>query len=127
MRLSSFEGIDSITKKAQSKMEWIAIQLHARHPIGQEVKSKVIETKLDLTGAEVLAVMQCLRNNNFPIGSNQNGYFWAFSDKELVSTWNHISERESSLTETKRQLSFTMQEMRRGNHRLPTDSGKLKL
>lgn len=127
MRLTSFEGINSLTKRAQSKIQWIAIQLHAKHPIGREVRSKVIESWKKLSGAEVRSIISCLRNNNFPIGSNSKGYFWAFNDKELTDTWKHLSERANSLIETARQVSYTMQNMRTGKHVSPLDSGKLEL
>ena len=112
--LDSFEDIDALSKKAKNCVEWVRIQLQAKHPLGQEMTTKFVCWKKDLTGPEVRSIIHYLRLDLLPIGSNSKGYFWATESSELESTRNHLDQRANSNMLMARTISTVMQNMRSG-------------
>ncbi len=43
--------------------------------------------------ADIRAMVNFLRRNKYPIGSNASGYFWAINHMELEFTRQHLRER----------------------------------
>jgi hypothetical protein len=52
---------------------------------------------LKLEGPTIRAMVNYLRINRHPVGSNGNGYFWAIKREELNPTLIHMMERISAI------------------------------
>ena len=57
------------------------------------VESYSKKYKWDLSGRDIRTVVNYLRINKYPIGSEGDGYFWANNHDELEHTENHIRTR----------------------------------
>lgn len=68
--------------------------------------SFVIETGMQVSGADVRKMVQNARRMSLPVASAGNGYFYAKSKGELRSTIEHLKERRNSLSYTISQLEL---------------------
>lgn len=59
--------------------------------------SKTIEAALNISGAEVRSLVNYARRMNYPIASNQKGYWWAKNIEELEKTLKHLEQRENAI------------------------------
>lgn len=75
--------------------------LHSR-PV--HIKSKELEMKFSINGAEVRQLIQFARRMSIPISSSGQGYRYAKNSEELETTLQHLKERRDSLSFTISQL-----------------------
>jgi hypothetical protein len=61
---------------------------------------------LDIKSPALRALVKFCRREGHPIGSTEEGYFWAESFADLTSTLAHLTERRDS-------LSYTISQMRK--------------
>ena len=111
--LETFGSFPSLSKKAESKLEWLEIELKARHPLGKELSASRIKHWKGLQRVEVRAMVHRLRVDGFPIGSNSKGYFWAYSPEDLETTIKHLEQRENSIFEVRNILLKTFRSMKK--------------
>lgn len=116
--LETFEKFPSLSKRAQSKLIWLEIELKARHPIGEELSASRLKRWKGLSGTEVRAMVHRLRVNGKPIGSNSKGYFFAHTSEELKTTYKHLEQRISSIEEVRNCLYKIMADMNIKNFQL---------
>lgn len=106
--LTSFEHIEDLTQKERDQLDWMLIELQARHALGNEWNRVQIrqhsaarmqkrggdwEDYKGLSGVQVRKMIQCLRDNDHPIGSNGKGYYFCYRPSDWHDTIAHLSER----------------------------------
>jgi len=62
-----------------------------------EIESHLSTFGRDVKGSDVRAMVNYLRRNKYPVGSNADGYFLAINRQELDFTIQHMQERISSI------------------------------
>jgi hypothetical protein len=65
--------------------------------LSPEIETHFLTYNQKLIGSEIRAMVNYLRRNKSPIGSNAGGYFLAVSRQELDFTVNHLQERISAI------------------------------
>lgn len=73
----------------------------AKNAKGPE-KAKTASDIQDATGVrppQLRAIVNTLRKEGYPIGSGQDGYFYARSYRELLPTIDHLNGRVSAINE----------------------------
>jgi len=92
MTLPGFEHIEGLSKRAVAAIPSFIVGMKLRSKT-RPVTSKEIETKMNLTGPEVRAIVSHLRTKGAPIASGGKGYFWAKTYNELGITAEHLKAR----------------------------------
>lgn len=99
MGLSGFENIDDVGNLS-NKLEKIFDRFIAKMRLNDRsnpAHSKTIEAALNISGTEVRTLVNYARRMNYPIASNQKGYWWAKSFEELEDTLKHLEQRENAI------------------------------
>lgn len=93
MSLSGFQNIETeLSDKLKPLVDTVARCLR-KYTIDSPVKSAVIEKGLGIHGTDVRAIVQHLRLQGVPVGSNGKGYYMARSKDEIETTVNHLRQR----------------------------------
>lgn len=113
--LTTFEHIQELTAKERCQLDWMLIELQARHPLGHEWNRVTIRHASShrmhqrggdwtdypgLRGVQVRKMIQALRDEGYPIGSNGKGYYYAHIPSDWDPTIKHLQERHNRLTQT---------------------------
>lgn len=97
--LTGFENIEEIGNLSP-KLEKLFDRFIAKLRLNSKdnpAHSKNIETSFNISGAEVRSLVNYARRMNYPIASNQKGYWWAKKLDELEETLKHLEQRENSI------------------------------
>lgn len=92
MTLPAFKSADGMTAKTVQKLKEVEDALIA-HTVNTPVHSDELEINLGLKGTQIRAAVSFFRVIGKPIGSTEDGYFWAEDPEELESTIAHIRAR----------------------------------
>lgn len=92
-------------------------KLLVAQPIDNPIYSMMLEAELNLSGAEVRAIVSHLRVGAIPpfIGSGNNGYFHARKAKDLDSTIDQIEGRITRLQRVAKGLKLAQVRLRCGD------------
>lgn len=103
--MEGFEAWTKLSPKAELKLEAVREILEERTSSDFRVISSSLESKFELSGAEIRQIIRRLRFDGVPIGSSAKGYFWARKGEELDSTIAHITARIEALEILRRSLT----------------------
>lgn len=80
------------------------LNIISRHTIDNPIKSREIENKTSLAGAEIRCILHELRLSKHPIGSDGDGYFLARNEAELEHTKAQLMSRATKIIEVVKAL-----------------------
>ena len=93
MSLAGFQNIETeLSDKLKPLVDTVAHGLR-KYTIDSPVKSAQIEIGLKISGPELRAIVQHLRLQGMPVGSNGKGYYMARSKDEIKTTVQHLRQR----------------------------------
>jgi len=74
--------------------EQLAKYMHrCHHGAENAAKSKVLESELNISSRELRDLVNALRCDGVPIASDQSGYYYAKTEKEVRMTIRHMKNR----------------------------------
>lgn len=77
--------------------------------VGKEnaVHSKVLERKLGLNGRTIRRIISSLRQEGFPICSDESGYYFADTQQEINKTVSRLNELVTKISNARTGLLFS--------------------
>lgn len=123
---TGFDGIESGAALSQRLIyltPWV-VELLKRQPEGKALTGKEIcslaksEKRIDIEGPDVRAMVNYLRRRENPIGSENDGYFWATQWHHLDSTILHLKERVAGISSALRGLEMAKAKLTKGQQDL---------
>ncbi|WP_097015356.1 hypothetical protein [Anaerocolumna aminovalerica] len=104
--------------------EQLAKYLHRYHHGAENaVTSKILEHALSVTGKELRDLVNALRREGIPIASDQSGYFYAKTEKEVRMTIRHMRNRISGISAAISGLRRSLAAFDDTQIRLPLEGG----
>lgn len=104
--------------------EQLAKYLHRyHHGVENAVTSKILEHALSVSGKELRDLVNALRREGIPIASDQNGYFYAKTEKEVRMTIRHMRNRISGISAAISGLRRSLAAFDDTQIRLPLEGG----
>lgn len=113
--LPGFDKMGGMSKRAFANLENL-IDILMRHPRSNPIHSKDLEETFRLPDSQIRKMVSYLRCKNEPIGSDQNGYFWAVEADELNETRGHIQGRFRHLQAVDRGVEGAQNRLRTGKN-----------
>lgn len=80
------------------------LRIISEHTTDEPIKSRQIELRTQLSGAEIREIVHELRLSKHPIASDDRGYYMARSEQELEHTKAQLRSRGSKILEVARAL-----------------------
>ena len=87
--------------------------------------SQELERTLSLESARLRRLVNALRRDGVPIGSCDNGYFYAATETEVRSTIAHLTHRIGGISAAIRGLTRSLEQFDTAQIRLPLEGGDI--
>ena len=93
------------------------------HGAENAVNSKNLELAFSVTGKELRDMVNVLRREGVPIGSDQSGYFYAKTEAEIRATIRHMRNRIAGISAAITGLRRSLTDFDKAQIRLPLEGG----
>lgn len=104
--------------------ERLAVHLERYHLGAQSAAtSRELERAFSIKGKKLRQLVNSLRREGIPIGSNGNGYFYAATEPEVRATIGHMRRRIGGIAAAIRGLERSLDRFDDRQTRLPLEGG----